>query len=772
MMRKIIMAALLMLFSLAGWAQQIVVKGQVIGTDINQPIEFANAVLQTTDSVFITGNTTDEKGIFKIEKVKPGDYLVAVSSLGYKTTVVAVSGLSGNLDLGKILLDPISVVLNEVTVSASAIRNRADRRIAFPTDKQKANSTNGINLLSTLMLPQLEVNPLTNEVKLTGEGNVQFCINGIKVNQEDVRALSPQMILRVEYHDNPGLRYGNAAVVIDYITRRESIGGSINLDVSNSPVVAFGDDQISFRLNHKKSEIGFQYGVRYRSVYDLWGDLTEVYHLENKRTLKRISEGIPAHSSEQNHNFSLNYSLVEPDKYYFNATLRHSITDSDKKRKNHMYQADEPQQTSFVCNPRTNNIQLPSLDLYYLRNLPRKQTLIFNIVGTYIRTNAHQFYKESVEKEILTDILSDVKGKKYSLIGEGIYEKAFVSGRLSGGMKHIQSWTDNAYTGTVASNTNMNQSETYVFTEYSGKFKKFRYTGGVGVSRSWFRQEGEKEYTYYTFRPKVTLQYNFTNEMFFRLRGSIDNSSPGLSDLSAVDQYIDSLQIRRGNPLLKPYKNYNASMNYEYKKNIFTGSLNFYYRNSPDIIMEETLLENDKFIRTQANQIGWQKISGDVTVKAGPLKNILQLSLTGGMNRYISEGNFYKHTYTNWYYRASVMAMYKKFMALFQIQSCYNNFVGETLLGGENIHLFMLRYNQGKFTAGAGIMLPFSSQYKRTDQNRNALASYTSEGYSNDFSRLLLLTFSWNFDFGRKFKAGNKKLYNSDTDAGILTTGK
>ena len=42
------------------------------------------------------------------------------------------------------------------------------------------------------------------------------------------------------------------------------------------------------------------------------------------------------------------------------------------------------------------------------------------------------------------------------------------------------------------------------------------------------------------------------------------------------------------------------------------------------------------------------------------------------------------------------MAMYKKFMAMFQIQSSYNTFVGELLHGGENIHMFMFRYNQGK----------------------------------------------------------------------------
>ena len=116
----------------------------------------------------------------------------------------------------------------------------------------------------------------------------------------------------------------------------------------------------------------------------------------------------------------------------------------------------------------------------------------------------------------------------------------------------------------------MKQSETYLYTEFSGRVKKLNYTAGIGVSRSWLKQEGEEDYQYYTFRPKVSLQYNFTDNMYFRVNGSVNNVSPSLSELSAIEQYIDTLQIRRGNPYLKPYKSYDMQANYLYKKGIFT----------------------------------------------------------------------------------------------------------------------------------------------------------------------------------------------------------
>lgn len=769
-MKTIIIAAILMLFSAGIHSQQIQIKGEIRDAGDSQPVEFANIVLQTLDSAFIAGTNSNEKGTFRLEKIKPGDYRLVVSYLGYETTYVSILGIAKSIDLGKVLLQPSSVALEEVTIKASAVRSYSDRRIAFPTDQQKQNATNGINLLSTMMLPRLQVNPLTNEVK-ADEGDIQFCINGIKVEALDVQALSPKEIIRVEYHDNPGVRYGNVAAVLDYIVKRETTGGSVNMNLSNSPVTVFGDDQVAIRLNHKKSEFGLQYSTRYRN-FNARKEALETYNFGDGMNMQRVLNGIPTYIMETTHNTSLNYSLVEADKYYFNATLRYSFTKERKKSHSLLYEKRTPEQITDVRSGGESRSHLPSLDLYYMRTLKNKQTVTANIVGTYINTDANQNYTEKEEEEVLSDVLSNVLGKKYSLIGEGIYEKNWDFGRLSSGVKHSQAWTDNTYAGTVGGNTRMKQSETYLFAEFSGKVKRLNYMGGVGVARSWFKQEGEDSYQYYSFRPKVSLQYNMTDNTFIRLGGSVGNTSPALSELSAIEQIIDTLQIRRGNPYLTPYMNYNTYLNYEYRKGLFTGGVNLYYWYSPDMIMEETLFENNKFIRTYANQNSWQKVSGDLNIRFGPIKNILMFNITGGVNHFISDGRTYRHTYTNLYYTASVMAMYKKFMGMFQIGSPRNNFVGETMHGGENIHLFMLRYNQGKFTAGAGIMLPFSSLYKREDENRNRYAPYKMESFSTSASRMLLLTFSWNFEFGRKYKGGSKKLNNIDTDAGIVKGDK
>ncbi len=191
--------------------------------------------------------------------------------------------------------------------------------------------------------------------------------------------------------------------------------------------------------------------------------------------------------------------------------------------------------------------QVPALDLYYQRNLKNDQTLVFNVVGTYNRTSSHRFYQESRDQELLTDINNQVSGNKYSVIGEGIYEKKLANGnRLSTGLRHTQSFSNNEYRNGHNYDTRMNQAESSIYGEFKGKVRKLDYTLGVGVSRSYYKQDGRDDsYLYYTFNPRFTLQYALPGQSFVRLRGYVGNSSPSLGNLSAIEQVIDSLQLQR-----------------------------------------------------------------------------------------------------------------------------------------------------------------------------------------------------------------------------------
>ena len=125
---------------------QINIKGRIIDSESNQPIEFANVVLQTSDSVYFAGTESNEKGIFHFAKIKPGDYRIVVSMMGYASTTVTLDELAANINLNDIILSPVYVELEEVTITAvllcqnSTFLNRTKNSLASSIDKHKGGS--------------------------------------------------------------------------------------------------------------------------------------------------------------------------------------------------------------------------------------------------------------------------------------------------------------------------------------------------------------------------------------------------------------------------------------------------------------------------------------------------------------------------------------------------------------------------------------------------------------------------------------------------------
>jgi|ERR1035437_5618261 hypothetical protein len=94
-----------------------VVKGRVMDEN-NQPVEYATAILKNSKTnEFVTGNVCNNKGEFEIENVKPGEYTLSVSMIGYSktTTDKVVLNLKPNPVVEK------NVVLNETPDKAIVV---------------------------------------------------------------------------------------------------------------------------------------------------------------------------------------------------------------------------------------------------------------------------------------------------------------------------------------------------------------------------------------------------------------------------------------------------------------------------------------------------------------------------------------------------------------------------------------------------------------------------------------------------------------------------
>ena len=81
-------------------------------------------------------------------------------------------------------------------------------------------------------------------------------------------------------------------------------------------------------------------------------------------------------------------------------------------------------------------------------------------------------------------------------------------------------------------------------------------------------------------------------------------------------------------------------------------------------------------------------------------------------------------------------------------------------------------YKYKDLRLGVGAFNPFTDNYKVENENWNQFASYKTKSYIKESSRMFLVSLSYNFSFGRKFKATQRKVNNSDNESGVMSTGK
>lgn len=343
----------------------------------------------------------------------------------------------------------------------------------------------------------------------------------------------------------------------------------------------------------------------------------------------------------------------------------------------------------------------------------------------------------------------------------------FKDSKLSFGLKHTQMYTNNTYDGNIQSQVNMNTVETFAYTEWMSKLGKLTYTLGLGGMRIYNHQH-DKKLSKFILRPKLSLAYQPCSNVTLKYQGYVSAYAPSLSDMSNVSQDIDVYQLRKGNPNLKSvtFVSNELSLNWGTKWCDLSLFGRYSYDSHP--IMEETYIDNGKFVRTIDNQKNFHRLHTQMDIKLHPFGDWFSLQLTPFFNRYISNGHTYAHTLSNWGLNGNLLVMYKQWVFTAKVQARYNELWGETLTKGEANHSISVGYNKDKWALNLIMVLPFSKQYSNETDNLSRLAPNRQLAFSKSFRRILLLNFTFNLNYGKGKSSINKRISNSDNDAGIM----
>lgn len=744
----------------------------------NLPVEFANIqLLNPKDSSFLCGGVSNANGDFVIP-CQQKRALMKVSFVGYKT----ICKLVPIARIGNVRMQANSYLLKGVTVEAARVVEKVDRQIIFPTKEQVKTASNGYDLLDNLSLPTIIVNRAERKVLSLKGGDVQIRINDVKASMQDVLALQPDEVTKVEFINVPGLKYGdsNLDAVINYQVRRRYAGYVAGVSTMQGTKAGFNNSDGYFKYNVKKSEFSINYSFSYRSVEERSYESLGTYHLPTGETLHRNYLGYDSPFLYTTNNVQLGYNLSEPDKYTLNVRLNFYNHNSPVRGMNQLYQ-ESGKANQYLQNNRKMLEQIPSLDIYYSLNMPHDQNLALNLVGTYIGTDyqyrmrEYTFNKspdESVKNAPLTDYSYDATGRKRSLIGEGTYSKNWKQMALSVGGQYNISHTDNIYVGSSNADTELKYSNLYLFTQLQGQQKWFSYLVGVGATRSSIHQ-GENGYSKWLFRPQVTLQAKASDRLSFKWSSKITSDIPSLSDLSELRQYSNSFEARDGNSGLKPFTGYNNTLSASWNIPLMSVYLegNWTYYDKPiatSILPEKREDDSYLFVSKPKNQKSHNYKHLLLTPEVHLIKDHLDLNLMCEYQNVKTKGLDYSHEFNYFSYGAEIRYMTGNWNIGYGAYKVEKSFWGEKTNGGEPTSNLAVTYSYKNWQfgiLGLFVFYPHGCVYK--DELFNKYVQQKNKVRLADQGNMLVFAASFNFSHGRRYHTGSRKLNNSDRDNGI-----
>ena len=803
-MKHTIFLAVLLCSAITAAANDAKISGHI--KDANDKSSIIGAtVLLIQDTAQIAGTTTDNNGKFTLN-ADTGNYILELSYIGYETIRMALT-VNGDTHIGDILMQAGTTELGEVVVESQAVIQKVDRQILLPSKEQMQASSDGVSLLQNLQIPRIVISPIDNSVKTLSDESVQLRINGVEASTADVKAINPKDIIRIEYHDQPGVRYNGAAAVVDYIVKHRDTGGSLMLAGTNGLTLpGIGNYYLAGKVHFGKSSLQ---AVATYAPYDIYWTRTnnETYHFSTGK-IENNEVGEPTRYKTYPVNVSLNYNWTNGDKNMLNIRLRDNMAYTPygpSDRDSRLYQ---PTDSFEIHDHDKSSSQSPSLDIYYQHNLPHKQHLYFDVVGTYINTRSDRRFQQiplspnSASTSCVspdgtytrtcsrfqqtplqgsaatdtTDVISRVRGDKWSLIGEAIYEKELENIMLNVGARHNQQWVENTYSGNTDATVNMTTAETYAFAEMRHRVDKFSYVVGIGVMHTLIDQAGQKQSNWIA-RPQLTMSYDFSKGWFWKYKGYVSGYQPSLSQLSDITQQIDKYQMRRGNPNLKSVMYVSNEMELSWRSKHVNLNLwaNYSYDHKP--IMEETyeeIIDGSPYaIRMYNNQRGYHKLNVSPSVQVKLLDNKLMFNVTPFVKYMVSQGNNYHHEHVNYGVRGGIFYLLKGWRFYADVVTAQHNLWGETLTLGELTHDIGINYNSEHFGFGIMMVNPFSPHGSRTiTKDLSALAPTSNTAVMQNYRQVLMLNFNVNLDFGTKHREGWQRLNNEDKENGILSGSK
>ena len=311
---------------------QSTISGSVIDEN-KKPIPFCNVILiNTLNDQNFGGGITNEYGDFKIEVYQEGTYKIKVINMGFKEYLSKPLNISTELkllDLGKIILNETSYVLNDVSVTAKKIpiQKKIDRTVINLEDDP---GTSGSTILDVLeRTPGVIIDRQNESINMLGKGGVNVMLNGKLTYMPSsalvqyLNGINAENVKSIELITTPPSKFdaeGNAGFINIELRKNLDKGYNGNLTLSSTYAERKPSNNIGFNFNatEKRHSLSFNYSGNKRDI-PINGRINRNIPTENGIQITNIEAF--RKNSRTVHNLRFSYDLKMSDKITFGTSV-------------------------------------------------------------------------------------------------------------------------------------------------------------------------------------------------------------------------------------------------------------------------------------------------------------------------------------------------------------------------------------------------------------------------------------------------------------------
>ncbi len=680
------------------------------------------------------------------------------------------------------LMDGVSRVeqLSEVTVkSRNLVFDKGSHLTVIPRPQDVKVSDRGIILLSLLRLPGLRVDPALGKISIDG-GTPVLMINGKERSKERFNNLDPTKILRIEYSNNPGIRYMDrgASGIINVVLREAEDGGSTYVHAESALTTGFVNGYGNASYHKGRSEFMLEYNLNHRDYDDDPMTLSEKFVspatcLLQPKNISRETQGNTL-MSYLNQNLSAEYTYQHNDSTIFVASFGTMLHNFHNRSNADVQISNDVLSSSYNLYYQRHALQnMPKLDLYFKRRMKHQQEIELNVVNEWANSKMNTLQRQTFSDIEVAEYPVNVKNSGWAISSEAVYSKQIGKHKIRTGVQYQYNYARNEYEEQDVI-SRMHKNNAYVFGELQGQLgESVNYSIGTGLKVFNVKEDQKKE-NYLRNLSMARLGWRINDRWTLITDLSYVPHLPSLSDLTAVFQRNDNIEAVQGNADLKPSSSLGTHLTARYQSSKAFYA-NFYFGNEHtfDAILDATIYDptTEYFIARPENSTYFNGMWQQVELGVKDLWDHLTVSLDVAWKHQESKGEDFH--YVRRFIRSDINAsyVYKNFVTGcgFNITPDWD-LMGETYNRMERQQYIYAQYTLKQWAFNVTWHCPFNPKgYSYQSECWSKVHSLTSKNNIGNNGNMIVLGATWKANFGKSFNKSQKTLHNGGYDSGIIS---